>query len=228
MPTKTAVSRWESFLRGIGATAEQEARLPDQLQVWRPENAGGWEAFDSHWWEYCEALSTCLKRTRRGDRAFVYESGEGVTAIIDFQGETSWLPDWGYVAPGLFRPLLSDIPRTALARRAVLGPLLRRGPVSGQNLSKAQARAIAQLAGDALPRFYRMPPQSCADEEVEWFRADKEWGLELPMRDAVLSSGEWQKKKLFKRQPLPEVRSGDAVDRYDLITDQTVRSPSSS
>jgi hypothetical protein len=76
---------------------------------------------------------------------------------------------------------------------------------------------IAALVSDPLPAFIYMPEADCADEEVIWHRAGLEWGREGPMRDAVLSSGAW--RALFRRKPLPEVRSSAGSDRYDLLSE---------
>ena len=211
MPTRNSIRAWESYLTSVGGERHRARRAPDQLQVWRPENAGGWDAFDSHWWEYCEALSTCLKRTVRGDRAFLYESGEGITALVDFQGETFWHDHWGYVAPALFRPIAACVRRTDMARSPALGSILRRGPVNGQNLAEEQAAAISALIPGGVPPFIAMPQRRCRKRDSEWLRADREWGRELPMRDAVLRTREW--RKLFRQRPRPEVRSADGADR---------------
>src|ERR1700733_10331275 len=113
MPSSASLREWEKALRALGGRPEGGKR-PDQLAVWRPANAGGWDWFDARSWDYCETPCTCLKRTTRGDRAFVYETGSdaAITAILDFQAAPGdRLPHWGYAAPAVFRPLPIPVPR---------------------------------------------------------------------------------------------------------------------
>jgi hypothetical protein len=140
VPTRAEIRAWERALLSQGGSDEGSFRkLPDQLLVWRPENAGSWDFFDAKSWDFCEALVSCLKRTVRGDRAFVYESGEGITALVDFQGSSYWLDDWGYVAPGVFRPLNCPVPRSDLVERNLLKTVF--GPGSATKHPESDGRA---------------------------------------------------------------------------------------
>lgn len=67
-----------------------------------------------------------------------------------------------------------------------------------------------------LAPFMAMPSKRCDPTGDDWVRADRRWGRELRMRDAVLHSRAW--RKLFRRRPLPEARSTDGFDRYDLLS----------
>jgi hypothetical protein len=194
------------------------------LVVWKPANAGGWDWFDAREWEYCESVGTCLKRTVRGSRAFVYESGSAgaITAVLDFQGSPGEpLRDWGYVAPNVFRPLATPIPRADLSEGVLRNIFGKRGvPRHGQELDPQQASAIvAALRPAVVPPFIAMPVKRCPRPPGEgWLRADIVWGREGPMRDAVVESGEW--RKLFRHRPSAERRSAHGFDRYDLVSYQ--------
>jgi hypothetical protein len=218
VPSRAEIQAWEQALLAQGGLTQGTfGKLPDQLLVWRPESTESWDFFHTKSWDFCEALASCLKRTVRGDRAFVYESGDGITALVDFQGPTSRYENFGYAASGIFRPLHRPVPRSELCRpslKTVFGPGL---PRSTQNLTVGHAEAIASLISDPLPAFILMPEVNCANEELIWNRASQEWGLEGPMRDMVLDSEEaW--RALFRRKPQAEVGWG-FENRYDLFSE---------
>lgn len=223
MPSQAEIHEFEQALIAQGGVAQRTiSTLPDQLLVWRPENTD-WDFFPTKTWEESLGIGSCLKRTARGDRGFAYESGDGITALVDFQGPTIRTENFGYAAPCIFRPLRNPVPRSQLSRLSRLDTLFGKPgvPRSTQNLNVTQAEAIASLIGDPLPPVILMPEVQFTDEGLIWNRASQVWGLEGPMRDRVLNSQAW--RALFRHKPQAEVGWG-TEDRYDLFSepDRTV------
>jgi hypothetical protein len=194
VPSREEIQEFEQALLAQGGLAQgTSGTLPDQLLVWRPENTE-WDFFPAKAWEESLGIGSCLKRTVRGDRGFAYESGDGITALVDFQGPTFRTENFGYAAPCIFRPLCRPVPRSDLSRLTSLNTLFGKPgvPRSTQNLTVSQAEAIASLIGDPLPPVILMPEVNFTDEGLIWNRASQVWGLEGPMRDRVLNSEAWR------------------------------------
>jgi hypothetical protein len=220
VPSQAEIQEFEQALLAQGGLTQGKlTKLPDQLLVWRPENVE-WESFSFNTYSWVDSwdIGACLKRTVRGDRGVVYESGDGITALVDFQGPTVRTEHFGFSAPCVFRPLQRTVPRSELSAITSLDKVFGKPgvPRSTQNLSVGQAEAIASVISDPLPAFILMPEVDFTNEGLIWNRATQEWGLEGPMRDAVLNSEAW--RALFRQKPQAEVGWG-TVDRYDLFSE---------
>jgi hypothetical protein len=220
VPSRAEIQQFEQALLAQGGLTQGTfRRLPDQLLVWQPENTD-WESFSFNTYSWVDSwdIGACLKRTVRGDRGFVYESGDGITALVDFQGRTVHTENFGYAAPCIVRPLHRPVPRSELSALTSVETLFGKPgvPRSRQNLSVSQAEAIASLISDPLPPFILMPEVDFANEGLIWNRATQVWGQEGPMRDVVLNSEAW--RALFRQKPRAEVGWG-TVDRYDLFSE---------
>jgi hypothetical protein len=218
VPSRAEIQEFEQALLAQGGVTQGTGTLPDQLLVWRPENTD-FDFFRTKSWEESLGIGSCLKRTLRAERGFVYESGDGITALVDFQGPTFLTENFGYAAPCIFRPLLRPVPRSELATLTSLKTLFGKPgvPRSTQNLKVGQAEAIAALVGDPLPPAILMPEESFTDEGLIWNRASQTWGREGPMRDVVLNTKEaW--RALFREKPRAEVGWG-TDNRYDLFSE---------
>lgn len=219
MPSRAEIQEFEQALLAQGGLTQGTfGTLPDQLLVWRPENTD-WDFFRTKSWEDSLGIGSCLKRTVRGERGFVYESGDGITALVDFQGPTVPTENFGYAAPCIFRPLHRPVPRSELSTITSLETLFGKPgvPRSTQKLSVSQAEAIASLISDPLPPAILMPEVSFTDEGLIWNRASQTWGLEGPMRDMVLNT-EVAWRALFRHKPRAEVGWG-TENRYDLFSE---------
>ena len=125
VPSREEIQEFEQALLAQGGLAQgTSGTLPDQLLVWRPENTE-WDFFPAKAWEESLGIGSCLKRTVRGDRGFAYESGDGITALVDFQGPTFRTENFGYAAPCIFRPLCRPVPRSDLSRLTSLNTFVR-------------------------------------------------------------------------------------------------------
>lgn len=218
VPSREEIQEFEQALltRG-GLTQGTSGTLADQLLVWRPENTD-FDFYPTKAWEKSLGIGSCLKRTVRGDRGFAYESGDGITALVDFQGPTFRTENFGYTAPCIFRPLHHPVPRSELSRLTSLNTLFGKPgvPRSTQNLTVSQAEAIASLICDPLPPVILMPEENFTDEGLIWNRASQVWGLEKPMQDSVLNSEAW--RALFRHKPQAEVGWG-TQNRFDLFSE---------
>ncbi len=95
VPSGAEIQEFEQALLAQGGLTQGTfGTLPDQLLVWRPENTD-WDFFPTKSWEDSLGIGSCLKRTVRGDRGFVYESGDGIAALVDFQGPTVHTENFG-------------------------------------------------------------------------------------------------------------------------------------
>ncbi|MCX5044684.1 hypothetical protein OG921_16070 [Aldersonia sp. NBC_00410] len=218
MPTRAEIQEFEEALLAQGGLTQGTiGMLPDQLLVWRPENTD-WDFFPTKRWEESLGIGACLKRTVRGERGFVYESGDGITALVDFQGPTFPTENFGRSAPCIFRPLRRPLPRSELSRLGSLEKLFGKPgvPRSTQNISVSQAEGIASLLDDPLPPVILLPEVNFTDQGLIWNRASQVWGLEGPMRDVVLNTEAWQ--GMFRQKPQAEVGWG-TEDRYDLFSE---------
>jgi hypothetical protein len=218
VPSRAEIQEFEQALLAQGGLMEGSfGTLPDQLLVWRPENTD-WDFFPTKSWEDSLGIGSCLKRTVCGNRGFVYESGDGITALVDFQGPTFQTENFGYAAPCIFRPLHRPVPRSELSALASLETLFGKPgvPRSTQKLSVSQAEAIASVISDPLPPLILMPEVNFTDEGLIWNRASQVWGLEGSMRDIVLNSAAW--RALFRQKPRAEVGWG-TENRYDLFSE---------
>lgn len=228
MPGLAEIQQYEQALIAQGGRKQKRIRpLPDQLLVWRPENTD-WKSL---FLNACSArkhrpadpgsggIGACLRRTDRGHRGVLYESGDGITALVDFQGPTVRTENFGFAAPCIIRPLQRPVPRAELSRITSLDKLFGKPgvPRSTQNLSVSQAKAIATVIDNPLPPFILMPEVAITVEGLKWNRATQAWGAEGPMRDAVLNS-ETAWRALFSHRPQAEVGWG-TTDRYDLFSE---------
>jgi hypothetical protein len=219
VPSREEIAEFEQALFALGGLSQgTSGTLPDQLLVWRPENTD-WHSFLTAWDESSWEIGSCLKRTVRGNRGFVYEKGDGITALVDFQGSTFDTEHFGYAALCVVRPLHRPVHRSVLATLPSLNTLFGKPgvPRSTQNLSAIQAEAIASLIGDPLPPVILMPELDFTNEGLIWNRASQEWGLEGPMGDMVLNTEEaW--RAMFCQKPWAEVGWG-TENRYDLFSE---------
>jgi hypothetical protein len=220
VPSRAEIQEFEQALLAQGGLTQGTfGTLPDQLLVWRPENTD-WDSFSFHSYSWVDSwdIGSCLKRTVRGNRAFVYESGDGISALVDFQGPTVQTDSFGYAAPCIVRPLHRPVPRSELSTLTSLNTLFGKPgvPRSTQNLTVSQAEAITSLISDPLPAVILMPEVNFTNEGLIWNRASQVWGLEGPMRDMVLNSEAW--RALFRQKPRAEVGWG-TENRYDLFSE---------
>lgn len=175
MPNRVEIQRYERALIAQGGVQQGNVGpVPDQLLVWRPENTD-WESlsFNTHSWVDSWDIGACLKRTARGDRGVLYESGDGITALVDFQGPTDKTENFGFAAPCVVRPLRRPVPRSELSPILSLDKLFGKPgvPRSTQNISASQAEAIAGVIGDPLPPFILMPEMEFTADGLIWNRA---------------------------------------------------------
>jgi hypothetical protein len=201
-------------------------RSPNQVVVMRPDEvdrALRWFEGDS-WLREDYAVSV-LKASSVGDRAVIYETGSDRRGLVGFW-DVADLPvrqnRWGYLAPGVIRPLPTPVRRSQLLADPLLKTVFA-SPRGGRRLSYRARRALVPLL-DPLPDFLFLPPtHPSSDGDFDSAPpVGRRWLSEREMQLAIQASPRCWELLGFVGRPGMELVSEDRRDRYDLISDRAV------
>src|SRR4051812_25355389 len=194
---------------------------PRQVVLWGPPEVDRAlrhynSALDATDYEYA---STSLGHSQRGDRAAVYEAGDGrgIVALFDFGGPPVRQDSWGRLAPGILRPLLRPISRAELLANPVLAPPLRK--IRGRRrLNAEQGAAITALVGEPVPfALLQTDPADHGDFDGPVADPGRSFGTEAAMQEAIATSARAYRCLGFRRSPERESWSDDGQRRFDLV-----------
>ncbi len=168
--------------------------------------------------------SSCMKDQQPGDRAVIYETGRegaGLVAWVDIVSPAAPSEQFGFVAQCSIHRAEPSVPRSALMADPDLAPIFR--SIIGRRWLPPQARAaIVRLSPPPAFRWVAMDEDW--DIAAGWTPADpgNPWGLESSMQAAIARDPAARAALGLGDDPVPEVRSGDRRDRYDLLSDGVV------
>lgn len=174
-----------------------------------------------------DSMISCLRSTRAGDRAVIYQSrgDQAIVSVFDFYTDAFPHPDLRWTGWGRATELGAPISRDVL----LVDPILEkdfRHIMGRRSLSPTAARRIAEIADDWPPRAQLDDPPPDPDElvEVRWTPAGPwiTWGLEKTMQHAIASHEPSWRQLGFSKAPQLEVHPPNSDDRIDLYGEEGV------
>ncbi|MCK4907564.1 MAG: DUF91 domain-containing protein [Spirochaetes bacterium] len=192
------------------------------LLVWQPKNVGKPNEKEGD-------VYMCLKKTKKGDRAVVYESGSdgrGIFFIIDYNSGVYKSYDGVNTSYGMMTYLPKNITHTELCKNEKLKKVFQ-FPRGKRSLDKDVSDELNKIISN-LPDFQKMDVPEDIEEIIAnvWYpykeKHKKDWIDEKEMQNAIVKKRKCYKQLGFTKRPDKEITIGDGSRRVDILGDKIV------